>query len=56
MRVRVVTSEQFDPRPLEERIRSSLVEVGVVSPSVIVDAVQSLEHTAVGKTPLVRGL
>jgi phenylacetate-CoA ligase len=56
VRVRVCHIRAVRSPPARRRIRSSLVEVGVVSPSVIVDDVRSLEQTAVGKTPLVRGL
>lgn len=57
LRVLVVAPEpQFDPVALHAQLTRALTRLGVIAPSVEVQVVSAIPHTAVGKTPLIRAL
>lgn len=56
VRARVVAAAGFDEVQLGERLVRALEGSGAARPEVVIQRVAALEHTAVGKTPLVQAL
>lgn len=56
VRARVVPAAGFDQESLEQKLVRELERAGAVRAEVMIQQVPALEQTAVGKTPLVRGL
>jgi phenylacetate-coenzyme A ligase PaaK-like adenylate-forming protein len=56
VRALIVAADGFSQKGLEVRIARALEAAGAMKPEVVVQRVATLERTAVGKTPLVRGL
>jgi hypothetical protein len=56
VRALIVQADGFDEKDLEARIARALEVAGAMKPEVVIQQVATLERTAVGKTPLVRGL